>query len=74
MSIDLATFSSNVNSNAMQANLSRTFGAKGDLRKPPSIQDMRGMQYVDTYIKVYYFPQQVSLLVFNNRFMRKMQL
>ena len=57
MSIDLATFSSNVNKNA----LGDRIGATTSSLCPPSVDPSRGMQYVGTYIKVFYFPYQVCL-------------
>jgi len=49
MSMDLATFSSNVNKRA-----SRDFGP---LVCSPIVNPIRGKQYVDMYIKVFYFPK-----------------
>ena len=56
MSIDLASFSSNINKRAITERFIETFGKKKDFVPPPSITNMRGMQYVDMYIKVFYFP------------------
>lgn len=61
MSIDLASFSSNVNKRAITERFIETFGKKKDFVQPPSITNMRGMQYVDMYIKVFYFPQEDAL-------------
>jgi len=61
MSIDLATFSSGVNRRNVKEKLEayeETFSS--DIPMPPSPTTTRGMQYVDTYIKVFYFPLEVS--------------
>lgn len=61
MSIDLASFSSNINKRAITERFIETFGKKKDFVPPPPITNMRGMQYVDMYIKVFYFPQEDAL-------------
>ena len=61
MSIDLASFFSNVNKRAIAERFIETFGKKKDFIPPPSITNLRGMQYVDMYIKVFYFPQEDAL-------------
>jgi hypothetical protein len=72
MSIDLATYSSGVNRRNVKEKLEayeETFSS--DIPMPPSPTVMRGMQYVDTYIKVFYFPLEVSLktqTLFCNKF------
>ena len=55
MSIDLATLSSSINRHALTERL----GADTSFLQPPAVVPRRGMQCVDTYIKVFYFPAKV---------------
>ena len=59
MSMDLATFSSNVN----KPTQGKETGTKITSFHPPAVVPRRGMQYVDTYIKVFYFPTEVSSIM-----------
>ena len=58
MSMDLASYSSGTSnrsvSERLEAHQSKTL--------PPAVNIDRGMAYVDTYIKVFYFPAKVSLI------------
>ena len=58
MSIDLATFNNNLGRDIVQEYLETNFDDFNKL--PPRLILDRGMQYVDMYIKIYYFPQEVS--------------
>ena len=55
MSIDLATFCASVNGQAIDGRLESYFDCVA--RFPPSSSPQRGMQYVDLYVKVFYFPE-----------------
>lgn len=50
MSIDLASYSSGISKRAMKDRL------EDSTRLPPPPATNRGMQYVDMYVKVFYFP------------------
>lgn len=66
MSIDLATFCAGVDGRAIEGRLERCFGRVG--RLPPSAAPVRGMQYVDLYVKVFYFPEDdVMKWIIENR-------
>eukprot|EP00553_Chaetoceros_curvisetus_P014202 CAMPEP_0204637816 /NCGR_PEP_ID=MMETSP0717-20131115/37528_1 /ASSEMBLY_ACC=CAM_ASM_000666 /TAXON_ID=230516 /ORGANISM="Chaetoceros curvisetus" /LENGTH=281 /DNA_ID=CAMNT_0051657335 /DNA_START=34 /DNA_END=876 /DNA_ORIENTATION=+ len=54
MSIDLATFSSNMNKHTMVS----VESVNSPFLVPPSVDPKHGMEYVDMYIKVYYFPDE----------------
>lgn len=57
MSMDLASFSSSTRASEVRRRL------KGHAMShdPPTVSSIRGMAYVDTYIKVFYFPPMVSV-------------
>ena len=55
MSMDLAAYASSCSPRA----LTERFKAGAIQVKPPELHLSRGMPYVDTYIKVFYFPSQV---------------
>ncbi len=64
MSIDLATFSSNINRHTLK----ERFAGRNAILQPPTVAPHRGMQYVDTYIKVFYFPEKdVQSWVMDNK-------
>jgi len=66
MSIDLATFCASVNGRAIESRLESYFQCVG--RLPPSSAPRRGMQYVDLYVKVFYFPEDdVMKWIIENR-------
>ena len=50
MSMDLASYSSSISKRAMKDRL------KDNTKLPPTPATNRGMQYVDIYVKVFYFP------------------
>jgi hypothetical protein len=52
MSIDLATFSGNISQRSLADQMNP------ECLKPISVSPKFGMQYVDTYIKVFYFPPE----------------
>lgn len=55
MSMDLAAYASSCSPRT----LTERFKAGAIQVKPPELHLSRGMPYVDTYIKVFYFPSQV---------------
>jgi len=59
MSIDLATFNNNLGRDIVQEYLETNFDDFSKL--PPRLILDRGMQYVDMYIKIYYFPQEDAI-------------
>ena len=61
MSIDLATFASNISKRALTEKFRGTIGGNRAFLAPPAIMDIKGKQYVDTYIKVFYFPNEDAL-------------
>jgi len=61
MSIDLTTFASSISKRALTEKFRETIGSNREFLAPPAILDVRGKQYVDTYIKVFYFPNEVRL-------------
>jgi hypothetical protein len=61
MSIDLATFASSISKRALTEKFRESIGSNRECLAPPAIIDFRGKQYVDTYIKVFYFPNEVRL-------------
>lgn len=66
MSIDLATFCASVNGQVIESRLESYFDCVG--RLPPSSAPQRGMQYVDLYVKVFYFPEDdVMKWIIENR-------
>ena len=58
MSIDLATLSSSLSATGIKERLNDQFDL--DIKLPSQSICRRGMQYVDMYIKVFYFPEEVS--------------
>jgi hypothetical protein len=50
MSMDLASFSSGID----------RLDTEESTRPPPQVSPKRGMRYVDMYIKVFYYPEEVS--------------
>lgn len=61
MSMDLASFSSGVSKLAV---IERLEGKIEATRAPPTVDIHRGREYVDTYVKVFYFPEEVSTCLF----------
>jgi hypothetical protein len=61
MSIDLATLASGISSHSI---LERLEGSHSDfvLERPPSVDLPRGKLYVDTYVKVFYYPEEVCIV------------
>lgn len=60
MSMDLATFSSNVNkhpSNSDQTGYIVSPNKKSVLQDPPLVKPVHGKEYVDMYIKIFYLPR-----------------
>jgi hypothetical protein len=60
MSMDLAFFTSEIRGRAVQERLQGHASAPN----PPTVSPARGMAYVDTYIKVFYYPPKVSAIYF----------
>ena len=63
MSMDLASFSSSMR----ESEVRRRLKGHAISHDPPNVSFIRGMTYVDTYIKVFYFPPMVSVTVHLNR-------
>jgi len=61
MSIDLASFAQNLSPRSIRERSAELFGDDVDLSSPPYVMPERGKHYVDTYIKVFYFPFEVRL-------------
>lgn len=59
MSMDLATFTSEMRSRAVQERLED----HASTPDPPMVSTDRGMAYVDTYIKIFYFPPMVRFVL-----------
>ena len=65
MSMDLATYASEMKTSAVMERIENAFDEQAnnstDMKKifPPTISPVRGMQYVDIYIKVFYFDKEV---------------
>ena len=57
MSMDLAIFSSNIETQAILNRLQSNLQVESI---PPNVMPKRGMSYVDIYIKAFYFPVEVS--------------
>ena len=57
MSMDLASYSSGTSPRSVDKRLEDHDAA---VSLPPTVTILRGMSYVDTYIKVFYFPPKVS--------------
>lgn len=56
MSMDLASLSDGINPQAVMERLDYD----NKFEAPPAVDVERGMKYVDTYIKVFYYPKKVS--------------
>lgn len=65
MSMDLASFSVGI---AAASIVDRLGASKELIRPPPGVSPRRAMRYVDMYIKVFYYPEEVS----SNSFQRNM--
>lgn len=57
MSMDLAAFAAETNPSAVMEKLE--YNTKYDT--PPKVDPVKGMRYVDTYVKVFYYPKKVRL-------------
>lgn len=55
MSMDLASFTAGVNSSSIMDRLDYQV----NIEPPPPISPAHGMRYLDTYIKVFYYPKEV---------------
>lgn len=55
MSMDLASLASAMRDNGLQERLK----GHASVPKPPQVKTDRGMAYVDTYIKIFYYPPMV---------------
>jgi hypothetical protein len=61
MSIDLASFAQNITPRAIRERFAEMCNDEENLLPPPPyVTPSRGKHYVDTYIKVFYFPLEVS--------------
>lgn len=63
MSIDLASFAQNITPRAIRERFTEIFNDDERLSSPPYVTPKRGKHYVDTYIKVFYFPNEVSWML-----------
>jgi hypothetical protein len=59
MSMDLASFTSGISPRSVRERLE----SHSSCSSPPSVSPPRGMAYVDTYIKVFYYPRQVRTYI-----------
>jgi hypothetical protein len=60
MSMDLASFTSGISPRSVQEALE----AHSSCISPPHVIPLRGMAYVDTYIKVFYYPRPVRMYIY----------
>lgn len=60
MSMDLAAFADGIDAASIIHRLEADVLASA----PPRVTPKRGMRYVDIYVKVFYYPEEVSPLAF----------